>query len=61
MIGQEGFGGQFMAQFGLLGAFLGIEAGIARGVRRHQHATVGLVCANHMLAAHQVLAEGAGE
>ncbi len=60
MVGKEGLGGQLKAQLRLLGAFLGIEARIARRMRRHQNAAVGLVGNNNMLAAHQVLAEGAG-
>ena len=36
MIGKKGLGGQFMVQFGLLGPFLGIKAGIARRLREMQ-------------------------
>ena len=36
MIGKKGLGGQFMAQFGLLGPFLGIKAGIVRRMREMQ-------------------------
>jgi len=61
MVGQEGFGRHFVAQFGLFGALLGIEARIAGTVRRHQHAAVSLVGADNMLAAHQVLAGRPGE
>ena len=60
MLGEKFFGRQFAAEFGLPGAFLRIEARIARGMRRHEYAAIRWR-ADLMLAAHQVLAEGAGE
>ena len=63
MADQEFLGGKLSAKLGLLGALIGIEGRVTRGVGWHEHPPIlqgSLPCADHMLAAHQVLAEGAG-